>query len=568
MLDQTVPFESIQSPSSIDHKGSELTVMKNKGGSGIVSGAGQATMQQQAGSIFSFNSPYVLRVTTDAEGYNYDNNFDKSSTGSFDFSRASAHRTVVGPLLKPAPSKWDDAEKWLSAASDQLPGSVKVRSKSKSGPLQAHVVANQADVMLSKKVLLSNLSGGGHQSGTQNGTATQTSKVMNVVTDHCACDPSSSSSSSSSPSSGKTSGERGDRLSVQPGHKNYLGGRTKKVDGSAAKYITSEGSEVRGGGPRAHSACKLTGTPVPSAEAVDLYPLHDLYGHDHSDAKEGSMSPDATDDKFLKPTLRTAKPISESPTVLNPMDTSTAVTSSPGGTNTQGAVSTRDMGTEMTPIASVEPSRTATPMQATSPNLGSPINSRPPSPDRVIVPSSTPNASPATSKVLSGKELQAKTRQEILALGTQLGKANITAWATKDEEEVDAAKVPKAGVELEEVRKNLLASRAAAWEEAEQAKYTARYKREEVKIQAWENREKAKAEAEMRRMEVKVERMWSLANEKLMNKLAAAHQRAEDLRAASEARRSERIAKITSQAEHIRGTGKMPSTFFVRLCKQ
>jgi hypothetical protein len=378
--------------------------------------------------------------------------------------------------------------------------------------------------MLSKKVLLSNLSGGGHQSGTQNGTATQTSKVMNVVTDHCACDPSSSSSSSSSPSSGKTSGERGDQLSVQPGHKNYLGGRTKKVDGSAAKYITSEGSEVRGGGPQAHSACKPTGTPMPSAEAVDLYPLHDLYGHDHSDAKEGSMSPDVTDDKFLKPALRTAKPISESPTdyhdspnslkepgVLSHMDTSTAVTSSPGGTNTQGAVSTRDMGTEMTPIASVEPSRTATPMQATSPNLGSPINSRPPSPDRVIVPSSTPNgvpdanyysscsaagllkqeltdhhhhhnscgymptiASPATSKVLSGKELQAKTRQEILALGTQLGKANITAWATKDEEEVDAAKVPKAGVELDEVRKNLLASRAAAWEEAEQAKYTAR----------------------------------------------------------------------------------------------
>jgi hypothetical protein len=53
---------------------------------------------------------------------------------------------------------------------------------------------------------------------------------------------------------------------------------------------------------------------MPSAEAVDLYPLHDLYGHDHSDAKEGSMSPDVTDDKFLKPALRTAKPISESPT--------------------------------------------------------------------------------------------------------------------------------------------------------------------------------------------------------------------------------------------------------------
>jgi hypothetical protein len=104
--------------------------------------------------------------------------------------------------------------------------------------------------------------------------------------------------------------------------------------------------------------------------------------------------------------------------------------------------------------------------------------------------------------VLSSKELQAKTRQEILALGTQLGKANIAAWATKEEEEADAAKALKTSMELDEVRKSLHSSRAAAWEEAEQAKYAARYKREEAKIQAWENHEKAKAEAEMRRIEV------------------------------------------------------------------
>ncbi len=220
--------------------------------------------------------------------------------------------------------------------------------------------------------------------------------------------------------------------------------------------------------------------------------------------------------------------------------------SSPGTNNTRGSVSTRDMGTEMTPIASVEPSRTATPLRATTPNLGSPINSRPSTPDRAsIVLSSTPTStnnnnnnnscasrrshgagamggkttttskqqecssdgmqstSSSSNKLpLSGKELQAKTRQEILALGTQLGKPNIAAWATKEEEEADAAKALKASVELEEVRKNLLASRAAAWEEAEQAKYAARFKREEAKIQAWENHEKAKAEAEMRRIEV------------------------------------------------------------------
>lgn len=146
----------------------------------------------------------------------------------------------------------------------------------------------------------------------------------------------------------------------------------------------------------------------------------------------------------------------------------------------------RDMGTEMTPMASVDPSRTATPLMATTPNLGSPAISRPSSPGRVR--NTTPASVKENSKVggpkaleaaagkasqgLSGKE---KTRAEILALGTQLGKANIAAWATKEEEEADAAQALKASLEMEEVRKNLLASRAAAWEEAEQAKYTARY---------------------------------------------------------------------------------------------
>ncbi|CAK9206745.1 unnamed protein product [Sphagnum troendelagicum] len=497
-----MPFKSVQSPSmeaqqqqqqklGSGSSSSEETKKKQTGLSAIVSAtaplrpsAQQHPQQQQpgsvmngSGSIFSFNSTHSVRGAADcssaAETYDYDSNFDKDSSASFDFNRggggavggaygprAAAAGAAVGPLLKPTPSKWDDAEKWLSASCDQAPGlsnakaaataaaggtTITTTIKSKSGPWQsAHVVAaNQQQGgggVTSKKVTFSNLD-----------------------------DPESSSSPNR---------------------------RLKEEDDD----------ELQGG------------IHVP---AVDLS-LAAAAG-----AAVGS--------------------------------------SSPGTNNTRGSVSTRDMGTEMTPIASVEPSRTATPLRATTPNLGSPINSRPSTPDRAsISTSSSSNKLP-----LSGKELQAKTRQEILALGTQLGKPNIAAWATKEEEEADAAKALKASVELEEVRKNLLASRAAAWEEAEQAKYAARFKREEAKIQAWENHEKAKAEAEMRRIEVKVERMWSHANESMMNKLAAAHRRAEDLRAAAEARRSEQIAKAAVHAEHIRATGKMPTTtfFFARLCQ-
>nr|ACU15090.1 unknown [Glycine max] len=46
-----------------------------------------------------------------------------------------------------------------------------------------------------------------------------------------------------------------------------------------------------------------------------------------------------------------------------------------------------------------------------------------------------------------------------------------------------------------------LESRAMAWDEAERAKFMARFKREEVKIQAWENHQIRKAEMEMKKME-------------------------------------------------------------------
>ncbi|XP_024538609.1 histone-lysine N-methyltransferase SETD1B isoform X1 [Selaginella moellendorffii] len=279
------------------------------------------------------------------------------------------------------------------------------------------------------------------------------------------------------------------------------------------------------------------------------------------------------------------------------------------------SISMRDMGTEMTPIASQEPSRTATPMRTpimTSPGVSPgrlrpiPPPPPPPPPPQATTPTMPPNyrstgtdaspppplpppgdhldeqlasipALPATPGGATIHTTRNATRHEILVLGTQLGKSSIAAWATREEEENDASKCLKVviqqqqqqnqtvdslrpAVDLDEVRRTMVESRATAWEEAEHAKYMARYEREEAKILAWENHQKAKAEAELRRMEVKVERMRSHAHERMMNKLAAARRRAEELRAAAEAKRGEKAAKTVERASEIRRTGSTASS--------
>lgn len=136
----------------------------------------------------------------------------------------------------------------------------------------------------------------------------------------------------------------------------------------------------------------------------------------------------------------------------------------------------RDMGTEMTPIASQEPSRTGTPVRATTP-MRSPTSSRPSTPGRAA-PASTlidlhNEHLDSNKNELSEKELQMKTRREIMALGTQLGKMNIAAWASKEEEDKDASTSLKTKTG-EQLPKSIIETRAAAWEEAEKAKYMAR----------------------------------------------------------------------------------------------
>lgn len=143
------------------------------------------------------------------------------------------------------------------------------------------------------------------------------------------------------------------------------------------------------------------------------------------------------------------------------------------------AVSMRDMGTEMTPIPSQEPSRTATPVRATTP-IRSPTSSLPSTPRGV--PTCTPadylsdveskSLTRGGNKELSEQELKLKTRKEIVALGVQLGKMNIAAWASKDEKDNNAAAAENS--ELEELRRIEFEKRAALWEEAVKSKHNAR----------------------------------------------------------------------------------------------
>ncbi|XP_016492215.1 uncharacterized protein LOC107811737 [Nicotiana tabacum] len=227
------------------------------------------------------------------------------------------------------------------------------------------------------------------------------------------------------------------------------------------------------------------------------------------------------------------------------------------------SVSMRDMGTEMTPIPSQEPSRTATPIDATTP-IRSPTSSIPstprrgepaPTPTENCIDNASQNSTENNKKELSEEELKMKTRKEIVALGVQLGKMNIAAWASKDEKD-------KSEAEAAEVARMEYAKRAAAWEEAEKSKHSARYKREEIKIQAWESQQKAKLEAEMRKIEAQVEQMRAQAQAKMVKKIAMARQRSEEKRAAAEARRNQQAEKTTEHVEYIRQTGRLPSSSF------
>ncbi|KAL6198135.1 hypothetical protein ACLB2K_027927 [Fragaria x ananassa] len=234
------------------------------------------------------------------------------------------------------------------------------------------------------------------------------------------------------------------------------------------------------------------------------------------------------------------------------------------------SVSMRDMGTEMTPemtpIPSQEPSRTCTPLGATTP-IRSPTSSIPSTPRRGA-PAPTPTTDEEIYKQygrnkreLSEEEQKLKTRREIVELGVQLGKMNIAAWASKAEQEKTETRAET--VDMAELQRVEFEKRADAWEEVEKSKHMARYKRDEIQIQTWESQQKAKLEAEMRRIEAQVEQMKAQAQSKIMRKIALARQRSEEKRAAAEARKAQNAEKTAARAEYIRQTGRMPPSPYI-----
>ncbi|XP_062172894.1 uncharacterized protein LOC133878360 isoform X3 [Alnus glutinosa] len=415
----------------------------------------------------------------------YDSVHDGMSMSSsvFEFQKAErgAHRVPLGAFSKPAPSKWDDAQKWIASPTSNRP---------KIGLAQVHGGLAQVH--------------GGQGVGSRKTTSVG----------YGSWQPST-----------KVVVEAPDQKVVAFGEPD-----TKRIDTTQAKMDSA-------------------GTKFVSWEDDLPYPIGDSYG---------------------KPVLMIENSVGESANFLavnlSRHDSSVAIQSAttfiPTPT-TARSVSMRDMGTEMTPIASQEPSRTGTPVRATTP-IRSPTSSRPSTPARAAIASSPSDPRndhlDPNKNELSEKELQMKTRREIMVLGTQLGKMNIAAWASKGEEDKDASTSLKS-LASEQPAKSIVETRASAWEEAEKAKYMARFKREEMKIQAWENHQKAKTEAEMRKIEVEVERMRGQAQDRLMNKVAAARHKAEEKRAAAEAKRNRQAAKTERQVEYIRRTGRIPSSF-------
>ncbi|RZC70058.1 hypothetical protein C5167_033370 [Papaver somniferum] len=212
------------------------------------------------------------------------------------------------------------------------------------------------------------------------------------------------------------------------------------------------------------------------------------------------------------------------------------------------SICVRDMGTEMTPIASQEPSRTGTPMRTRtpatrSPAARSPISSRSSTPERCQV---------GVQSMDSYQSALASTdtrTDQVMHFGRDSG-AN--RWPNRVEEESHACQVYE-NKNVEQSRKpNPLETRAMAWDEAERAKYMA-----SVSFTIWYYPLFSRF--------VKAERLKSRAQEKLTNKLAATRRIAEEKLSNAEAKLNEQAAKTAEKADYMRRTGHLPSSFSIKL---
>ncbi|CAK9205066.1 unnamed protein product [Sphagnum troendelagicum] len=84
------------------------------------------------------------------------------------------------------------------------------------------------------------------------------------------------------------------------------------------------------------------------------------------------------------------------------------------------------------------------------------------------------------------------------------------------------------------------------------------YNQKEEKILAWEVLEKSKAETELKKTELKIEKMRVHAIEKMQSRVTAVSQKAEQMRAVAESNRIEKAAKTSARVQQIIITGQLP----------
>lgn len=317
-------------------------------------------------------------------------------------------------------------------------------------------------------------------------------------------------------------------------------------DKGCLNHVSTHELSVAGGGVNRHHRMAL-GKPTPSKwDDAQKWLVKLSRGGDKSHSNNEPRNSNADDRRLIAPVPKKEYPSSED-------EGGDETTSHYGGIETKKvdcddsmwrsnenpgtivrSICVRDMGTEMTPMASQEPSRTATPVRATTPVARSPMGSGCSTPVR-----------PCTN----GGHVD-------VGGTTRFGRERVE----NNGENLRENKTFDEGAKL-----SPLETRAMAWDEAERAKYMARYKREEVKIQAWENHEKRKAEMEMKRMEAKAERLKSRAQEKYTNKLASTRRIAEEKRAKAEVNLNEKAVKTSERADYIRRTGHLPSSLSIKL---
>ncbi|CAH1428859.1 unnamed protein product [Lactuca virosa] len=259
-----------------------------------------------------------------------------------------------------------------------------------------------------------------------------------------------------------------DHESTTHHHHHHLNGFVKSAD-----FVSRKSSSSSNG-----SHVTKQQTKVVSEKPAEKASIFQEHRHHNGNGTSPSESFDVLKDKFTNEVVRNfsklecSEPLNESFLFKDP--------------------SSRDIGTDMTPLGSSTTSRCPTPFKSLSP----PRHNTP---------------------------------------------------ASREEEEEEISKSLRHFEMNYECRTSISEPRPSVWEEEEKTKCCLRYQREEAKIQAWVDLQNAKAEAQSRKLEVKIQKMRSKFEEKMMRKMALVHRKAEELRAAAQIEHTEQIEKATTE---------------------